>query len=307
MKTLLLIILLCNNLFCIGQSEIIWERGPFLIDFEDTSENKFVLIDTNKIWEIGHPQKQILFIPDNKPYLGSKAIITDSIADYPNSVKSSFQVRLYFGTEVGTYGMAFEHKYDFENNKDGGIIETSYDNGVSWQNILLDTLIQNNLFHAENIYTFNDTIAVFNGQPGFTGTQEEMKRVVIDFYAKSWMINTPILMRFVLATDGQNASEGWMIDDLAFGGTSFVGATNYKNDLNIAHAFPNPTRDILNIKYESEDLKTIGILNSNGVLIGEYFGESINQINVSDFPPGIYFLVFTCQSDEKCISKFIKI
>ena len=34
--------------------------------------------------------------------------------------------------QCDAYSIQFDYKYDFENSKDGGIIETSYNNGVSW-------------------------------------------------------------------------------------------------------------------------------------------------------------------------------
>lgn len=303
MKTLLLMLLLFNGIICMAQSEINW-AGNFTISFEQSYEKEYYLIDTNEVWQVCHPQKQVLFFPDYKPYLGTRAIITDSIGYYSSNLKSSFQFRLLLGPGVETYWMSFEHKYDFETMVDGGIIETSYDNGVIWNNILSDTLIQNNLVRSSNFYTVNDKIESYNNQPGFTGIQDTMKMVLLEFKAKSWMMNKSILIRFTISTDSnENSNEGWMMDEIGFGGV-FVGIEE-RPELDFTCTFPNPVQNILNIRCNTGSIKTIEVLNAHGEVVHEY-SIPINQINVSNYIPGIYFLLYTSQSGDKWISKFVK-
>ena len=91
------------------------------INFEDTIKHKYIAIDTQNIWQIDKPEKVILFLPPSSPYLGEKVIFTDTSKYYTSNIESSFQFILYLG-EGNTYKILLEHKFDFEPNKDGGII-----------------------------------------------------------------------------------------------------------------------------------------------------------------------------------------
>jgi len=71
-------------------------------------------------------------LPSDDPYLGEYAIISDTNDYYPIKIKSSFQFKLLLDCGCDVYSINFSHKYDFDKNKDRGIIESSFNNGLSW-------------------------------------------------------------------------------------------------------------------------------------------------------------------------------
>ena len=66
---------------------------------------------------------------------------------------------------------------------------------------------------------------------------------------------------------------------------------------------PNPTRDLLNIKYVNERNQFVRIYfaNSNGVVLDEFISsENEMNIDISNYPSGIYYVYFS--SEEHCSS-----
>ena len=74
MRSLIIIVLYLSTLSIYSQEILDWHYST--INFEDTSEYKYVSIDTNSIWYVTKPEKQILFLPSNYPDLGEYAIIS---------------------------------------------------------------------------------------------------------------------------------------------------------------------------------------------------------------------------------------
>ncbi len=245
-------------------------------------------------------------IPSTDPYLGKKAIISDTNIYYRNNIQSSFQFRLLLG-EGDSYEISFSQKFDFEINKDGGIIETSYNNGVTWQNILFDTLIQNNLEVLYNFYNSEDLISSFQNQPGFTGLQSDLKRVMITFKANKSIHGTTMLLKFSIATDSNdNHHEGWMLDDFRFGGIINDNIETYDFDEGI-QIYPNPVKNVLAVKSTIEDVIRIRIVSLLGITILEEKGIHLNLLDLSGLNPGIYLLICDGVKENRWIYKIQKI
>jgi len=69
--------------------------------------------------------------------------------------------------------------------------------------------------------------------------------------------------------------------------------------------YPNPTTNILFLQLENVRLKNIQLLNATGEQ--KLFEISNSQIDLSQLPTGIYFLVLEFRSGEKAFHKFIKL
>ncbi len=281
-------------LYCsiLGHSQELLNMGwsfNSIINFEDTTENKYIDIDTSNIWQIVEPDKQILFIPPEHSYLGNYAIIGDTNNFYANNINSSFQFKLLFG-DGDFYDIGFSQKYDFEENKDGGIIETSYDNGNTWQNILFDSIIQNNLVDAFNLYNSEDTISSFQNQPGFTGLQSNIESVIIQFDALESLRGDSMLRRFTISTDSvDNQNEGWMLDHFGFSGALRDGieSNNYGAKIDI---YPNPVKNLLEIKTDNE-ITRVKIISLLGITLLEKEGLNIKSIDLTGIDTGIYLVI----------------
>ncbi|MBN1414677.1 MAG: T9SS type A sorting domain-containing protein [Bacteroidales bacterium] len=302
MKKLLFIVLLayaivCNSqeIFCLGQG-----LGADL-DFEYPTHYNYVKIDTDHVWFITRAEKEILFAdtPNNK-----HSLITDTSDYYKNNIKSSVNFKLCF-SKCEDYTIMFWHKYDFERNKDGGIIETSHDNGLTWQNIIHDTLIMNNIKDTVRLYNNSDIISSYGDQPGYTGRQSEDKSVRINFYAREYMLEDTMLLRFTISTDSTDAqNEGWMLDDFHFYGEET--AINYRiNDIKPL-VYPNPASSYINIYDEQKTVDAVKIISLTGETIIEKKGGNICTLNIDSLAAGFYLLVCRNEHNDFHVLKLMK-
>ena len=114
-------------------------------------------------------------------------------------------------TPTGLSVLSFYHYYNFEGSFDGGAVETSADNGVTWQNA-------KSLFvmNAPNSTLDPSTTApgawVFSGQSTTNGTPGFI-RSVLDLRS---LAGTSVRVRFHTRTDDGSPAgpEGWYIDDI---------------------------------------------------------------------------------------------
>ncbi|MBA7532480.1 hypothetical protein ES705_24706 [subsurface metagenome] len=202
------------------------------------------------------------------------------------------------------YSITFYQKYDFEEFADGGIIETSYDKGLTWQNILFDTLIQNNLVESINLYEADDTINSYDNQPGFTGLQSDMNLVVIDFEANRNYYDT-MSLKFTISTDSYDAqNEGWLLDGFYFAGIT-VGIEASVNNSGVKIS-PNPSSDLLSIYSETNSITTVEIFSLDGKKLLSENSYEIRSVDISKLQPGIYLIL--CKSeDTRWITKIQKL
>ncbi len=79
------------------------------------------------------------------------------------------------------------------------------------------------------------------------------------------------------------------LDDVAF--TGWVGIDDQKvTKTNKVKIYPNPVTDNLKIRTQIEEAENISIVDVSGKLIGVYkIKNHATDINVSDFPAGVYF------------------
>lgn len=104
--------------------------------------------------------------------------------------------------------LSFYHYYNFEPSYDGGTIELSNDNGVTWQNA--------RTYFVQNGYNgIFDASTTAPGQPCFTGHSpgNGFVRTVLDLRS---FAGTSLRMRFRTRTDNGSPAgfEGWYIDDI---------------------------------------------------------------------------------------------
>jgi hypothetical protein len=303
MKTKIFILLLLNVLFVYGQEPILFFDAWHLdINFEDTSEYKYLSIDTNKVWIITKPQKNILFLPTTLPELGEKAIISDTNQYYKKNLRTSFQFKLYLESSFD-YSIFSRYKYDLDKNKDGGIIETSYDNGETWKNILFDDRIMNSSVSKVFglLYDINDTILSYNNQPGFTGFHPELGHFEIYFrYFGDGDADT-MLLRFTLSSDSiESQNEGWMLDDIRFFKTLADRIYSHGGKMPVLKIFPNPTLGIIYITSDIEEIAQIQILSLTGTVLFQENDKNVIQIN--NLKPGLYFI----RINNRYLSKIVK-
>ena len=302
MKKIFCIVLLVNTITGYSQ-DLLCDCDEFgcSMNVGSPSDSMYVKIDTNHVWFIAKAEKQILF--SDNPFDNHK-LITDTSDYYKSNIISSFNLKICLGGGA-FYELAFFHKYDFEQNKDGGMVETSYDNGQTWQNILYDTIIQNNIDEIGNFYDVADTISSYGNQPGFTGLQSEYKASFIRFTARQYMHYDTMLLRFTIATDSVDAqNEGWMVDDFYFDqGYVAIKDHQYNSEPLL---YPNPAQTLLVIKSDKQNITHVSVLTILGETIIEKKGIDINSISIENLMPGYYLILCENSNNKFWILKFCK-
>jgi hypothetical protein len=306
MKKIVFIALLVNVITGYSQELLSLGRTGANLDLEFPDEFPYIKIDTNHVWYITMPNKYILYYPPDPGPFGTHALITDTSLYYKSNIKSSFQFKLIMGEEGNTYRIEFEHKYDFEKNKDGGIIETSYNNGITWQNIIFDTIVMNHIYELNNLYTISDTTSSFNNQPGYTGTLGSMSLVYIDFYPNENLRGDTMTLRFTFASDSNDTeNEGWLLDNFHFGGQFWEGINDqYNPEIRI---YPNQTGEKLELDTENNNISLLEIYSLTGQLLLKNTSENITSVDISSLNKGIYVIVIKSDNNFTWFSKFCKI
>jgi hypothetical protein len=277
-KNVFLIIIMLLSIEAKSQTPIEWVafNPPIVFDFEDRDANNHFFIDTmqtENIWQIAIPNKSIF----NSSLSGNIALITDSLNFYPTNNESSFIIQLFSDDHTE---LMFNHKYDFDEGTDGGIIEVSFDNGNTWMNII-DTL---NTFPYDIEY--NSEISSYNNLVGYSGSSNGWKTA-------SFYFNYPqngTMFKFTLSSDAaDNQKEGWMIDDLQFW---ILGTSTTEIERTKIKVFPNPIIDFTQIHFEEETNFNFRIIDISGRTIMKENGvqSSIHQINTSKLGKGVFIL-----------------
>jgi len=282
-----------------------------LITFESESVFFKQGTPTTNIWQIGQPSK----VGFNQSYSAPYAIITDSINPYPTNNHSYFDLVIDFNEQFNwpNLGIGFYHKLNTTAHNDGGYITVSYDKGVSWTNIVYDTLGHfmhtpaQTYFPNVNLYSKNDLLA--NKEPGFSGDITEWQYTefywVMAMVTKSFTDIDTLMVRFNFISDSiAENKEGWMIDDLRVFYNHDFGSVSESNYATSFHVFPNPSAGEINVNVETftKDLNYY-IANIAGAVIQTGVLNSSKQtINIKK--QGIYFISLTdglTQSTKKII------
>ena len=266
-------------------------------------------IDTSlvgNIWQIGSPHKTIF----DSAYSRPNAIVTDTIQPYPTNNFSAFTVKIFDPAWTGFYindedHISFWHKFDTDSLKDGGYVEISYNNGITWTNIANDNIGSWDDHFYNPYYSSNPIIA--NGNAAFTGRSNGWLKSVIYGCNLNLLSNPyPVYLRFVFSSDSnQTNKEGWIIDniDICLGCGNCLGISETQNN-EIISIFPNPASYKLTI--ESQQQSETEILNIEGQIIKRLnIKENKTDIDISDFSSGIYFMKLQ-NNDGIIVRKFIK-
>ena len=266
-------------------------------DGADTSSQDAVIIhlDTaaTNLWQIGPPQKAIFDFAATLP----NAIVTDTIANYPINNVSRFEakVRNTWGN-WGILAVQWMQKLDTDSAQDGGIVEFSIDDGLTWENAHTNPYVYNFYgFDAVNMGPLH------TGELGFHGLDSTWKNVWLCFDL-SWMssINDSIDFRFTFISDSISTStvgndkEGWIIDNLLAQLTT-IHTINEVEQSEYMTVTPNPTDGVINITTKKLDefhiIERMELLDVQGRVVKSWTTVPTKYfIDISDQPNGMYFL-----------------
>lgn len=246
-------------------------------DFE-FNLNLDVLIDTTQpgqIWQIGEPQKTVF----NSAYTLPNALVTDTVNPYPVNTYAYCQFRADMSSlwAYPYFLITWQQKTDMEFGLDGGWMEASYDTGLNWVNVFMDTTFQPLVMGGPVLDTLVD------GTIAFTGSDNQWRNVTICWGNSSGIppfpINNVMDIRFVFRSDSiNNPGDGWMIDNLqTFSGVvDFLGEKSKPLNFSV---YPNPYSDIihLNLLAEGQEELTVDLLDSQGRLVTTLYRSTTAQ------------------------------
>lgn len=219
---------------CIGQNSYNWD---------ELNDYNYIVIDTlidDNIWQIGKPSKKLF----NSAYSQPFAIITDTINNYPINNDSYFYFK-FVRNYVDAYSIWIKHRYDTDSLIDGGTIELSFDNCMTWHNIF----DFKSFCHSCINYYYGDYDSIkVNRSLGFTGNSGNWNTFyyyfdlkIMDYYSDT------IYLRFGFHSDSiETNKEGWIIDDIDIQGTTYYNIETTKTEY-LNFLYPNPFHNNVNI------------------------------------------------------------
>ena len=285
------------------------------ITFEEPYE--YLQIDTSSqnLWQIGEPSK-IFF---NSAYSVNNAIVTDTINNYPLNNYS------YFDIKIGKFNYGYDypfdvfidikHKFDTDTLKDGGFISVSYDEGITWYNIINDTLGNweitpyNDPFqYGRYLYTENNTL--FNGEYGFSGNSNDWITTTLAWYNipvrnNISLIGDTMIVRFNFISDSlETNNEGWMIDNIKLYSVDLGSGIHDNNKLDFRIS-PNPFNETTIIELGDYRKIELSIFDIQGKLVSQnkYFNNQPITINKGKLNSGVYFLKIKTDNNFAGIKK----
>jgi len=300
MKKLLpaIFLLLTNSIIAQSTCWAYWYnfeyKGCFDGIFIDSISN------SNNIWEIGVPEKNIFTSAETKP----NAIITDKKNPYPINDTSSFVIKKiaddgfrfrYYASISGVYYANSDTLNDY------GLIELSKDNGKTWIDLINDSELEKGWLTKK---------------PELSGNSNNWTYFHLDLLKVNDIIGIipgdTLIYRFTFISDSKfDSLDGLMFDNLQF--DDFVEGINKISFNKIkSKSFPNPTVNQVTISFENvnQNIFEIKVIDNLGKEVLKPMKTSENSIllDISSLNDGIYtYFIRNIENSDWSTGKIIKI
>lgn len=262
-----------------------------LIDFEsplDTNLNIIFNNDTNDLWQIGKPQKPFASSSNSLP----NAIITDTVNPYFGQNNSWFDIKIKTQLWMGhAMQLDFMHKYENDSLHSKCFVEISYDQGLTWSNVINNQNVGMGLIYYDNFYSQNDTS--ISGIAGFSGNCNtwQFSSVYWIWDASAKNIVDTVVIRFHFISDSLAvAGGGWVIDDihvLGFDNYWNVPENSANNDITF---YPNPTKENLIVKFNKQYVNVLVYNLSGQIIKNEKIYNNIFILRKQDIGKGVFLI-----------------
>jgi hypothetical protein len=189
---------------------------------------------------------------------------------------------------------------DVDSLHDGGIIEISHDNGISWKNLLEDTISQSGELSGK-MYTLADSINSAQ-KPGFNHSfdWETTTLFVVSFMSEYSDTTT---FRFTFFSDSiDNQKDGWMIGSISIIGQFEELPENIYSKMLL---YPNPADEFVQLKYSNlYEQNEFQIFDSQGILVTNVTIDKSQKIATSYLENGVYWLV-NLNENQQIVNKLV--
>lgn len=308
MKKLILFILSLSFSFTVFAQ---WEMN---INFENGLDS-IIKIDTvimpNNQWQIGTPSKTYF----DSAYSPTHALITDTINPYfgPSVSRAEIKWVGYNGFNYGQAEMYFNHKFNTDSLLDGCSIEFSTDGGLSFTNVLNNSI--GNVQHynpSTGLLIYDDSLP--NNKFGLSGNSNGWIQTSVQFYSQCsptmWNTDT-LIIHFVFRANSVNASnkEGWMIDDIYFYNNLCESVQENTLTYFFSTLYPNPALNSATIDFENPTNAnfSLQVYDITGrTVIEQNIKTNRTQLNTQNLPPGIYqYRLISEKERRQSFGKFV--
>ncbi|UTW61491.1 T9SS type A sorting domain-containing protein [bacterium SCSIO 12741] len=251
MKSLVntLILVLAVSFTSYAQSTNWWHEYVAYFDGTDTSEfsliPEFDTTNHSNVWMIGKPSKRKF----NQASSAPGALMTDTLNPYPPNDSSRVWFNLPHVQYISRGYIAFQwsQQLHFRPGFDGGVVEFSLDDGLTWQNPHNNPLVAN--FFG---FDTNNVAVLPNGKTGFTDEDFQWRNIWLCF-EPDFIMGTEPKVRFTCYSDTvATAYEGWMIDNVMFHVTQVHTVTEVEQK-EYLKVYPNPASGKVHIQAKQLD------------------------------------------------------
>jgi hypothetical protein len=299
MKRALILLLFLNTSLLFSQTFC----EDYCTDFDDDRCLDQLTIDKieypDNIWQIGKPKKSVI----NTFSHNLKVIVTDTINPYPVNNHSVFIIK-NTATNGDIYGCKIFHGFynvHADSLNDYGLIEFSPDNGITWIDLINDTL-------------YSSSFIWYGSKPILTGNSNGWEYFEMLFADNGSVFNMEygdtIMFRFSFFSD--SIFEG--LDGLAYDEFCFYEFVEGVSETRFApiksKIYPNPSRDHFIIEFENPayenfelsvyDIKSNLIIKMDNIIDNRIFIDAIV------LKSGIYFYKLTnIKARKRSWGKFV--
>jgi hypothetical protein len=280
--------------------------NPYCTDFESgpqwISVNALTFNLNQNSWELGTPSQTVL----NSARSGVNAWMTDLDTNYISRDTSGLFTPVFSVDNTRCYKLSFWHKFVTDPFADGGLVEFSTDNAITWGHLG---------FYSSQIPTWYNSAFVTGlggspGYPGWSGTQATwtLAEQEINFW------NTgQVMFRFRFGSDNFSNFEGWAIDDFCFeeitGPCTVSLSDPASSELVLGQNHPNPFTQSSSVDYSLPSSGKVRITITD--VLGREIAVPVNglkpagthqfTIKQAAFVPGIYY--YTLDFDGEKITR----
>lgn len=255
--------------------------------FSNNSDNLLTVTTNITMWERGRINKTLLTAAS-----GDNAYATRLVGNYPDQTTGYLYTNCYDLTNVGTPELKFKMGFDIENEYDYLVVEYSTNLGTDWQ--ILGSASDPNWYTNAATQTSQGTSLPGGQWTGLGesnhpngGTNATMHDYSYDLAA--FTNETSIIFRFKFYTDANTNEEGVVIDDLVIQGTLSTNSFDLLNDIAV---YPNPSDNIFNIDWNTNDTLNIKVFDITGkqIFTKRNIQNNSYQLDLSGYAQGIYLL-----------------